>query len=576
MSQFAKYLALLVVVSALVGCSKGSSGGAQGGFRMIEFLESGLNGIPRNRDLVFRFSGEVDPNQDFPERLKIQNVQSGQGQSDFSRAIGIYLIVGDEVLFSPRLPQATDRGDAGFRALGNYHVFCKAGPDSLQSMGGEVMAHQQEFLFDTSEFFEDPDPTEPPRAVQLLARDTSTGLASDLSRLDPNPLTLSMRDSADLPVIDPGAGGPPNYDTRWVFELHVLEPLDPAVVTPKQIELFQVRENSVNGTESAVSFKVPCNTEMIQGLTDQGTEEYYIRVTALQTLVDNARYRLEFSGDILGIDFRKEFRGENGLTGDGQTIVDSAIYEEPGGLGYTTEFVVDDRPAINASRTVAYDPLADGIDPEDGQTTLDEEMYNSSLYNPSSNPGTAVGFLADFGNGSDGTFAVSGGQLLILHTGDTPNDYIGNPFVVLDLNANDEYNKTNATKTPVWYDSPEYFELNLESLTISSSSTLRVTGVNPVLFRVTGIVQISGILDVSGEPGQDGRLANSSGGAPGAGGFRGGNSKKGTGQSCYPSGMSACGVFSRILTACAVIKNGGPYAQNGVGPGRGMGGGEAW
>ncbi|MHC4339875.1 MAG: hypothetical protein ACYSX0_06650, partial [Planctomycetota bacterium] len=102
--------ALFVALVLAAGCTKGSSGGAQGGFRMIEFLESGLEGVPRNRDLVFRFSGEVDPNQDFPERLKIQNIQSGQGQSDFSRAIGIYLIVGDEVLFSPRLPQATDRG----------------------------------------------------------------------------------------------------------------------------------------------------------------------------------------------------------------------------------------------------------------------------------------------------------------------------------------------------------------------------------------------------------------------------------------------------------------------------------
>ncbi len=573
MSQFAKYLALLAVVFALVGCTKSSSGGAQGGFRMIEFLESGLNGIPRNRDLVFRFSGEVDPNQDFPERLKIQNVQAGQGQSDFSRSIGIYLCVGDEVHFSPRLPQATDRGDAGFRALGNYHVFCKAGPDSLQSIDGEFMAHQQEFLFDTSEFFEDPDPTEPPRAIKLLARDTSTDTTTDLSRLDPNPLTLAGRDSADLPVIDPGAGGPPNYDTRWVFELHVLEPLDPAVVTPKQVELFQIRENSVNGTESDVSFKVPCQVEMVQGLTDQGVEEYYIRITAMQTLVDNARYRLQFSGEILGIDFRKEFRGENGLTGDGQTIVEGSIYEEPGGLGYTTEFVVDDRLAINASRTVLYDPLVDGIDPEMGQTTVDEELYNTSLYNPASNPGTAVGFLADFGNGTDGSFAVSGGQTVILDTGDTPNDFIGNPFPVQDLNANDVYNKTTLATTTVWYDSPEYFELNLESLTISSSSTLRVKGVNPVLFRVKGVVQISGSLDLSGQPGQDGKGSNAAGGEAGAGGGRGAHSKKGV--TCRPS-SSACNSFGAFLNSCTTAKNQGPFAENGVGPGRGMGGGEAW
>ena len=41
----------------------------------------------------------------------------------------------------------------------------------------------------------------------------------------------------------------------------------------------------------------------------------------VQTLVDNARYRINFSGDVLGIDYRKQFTGENGLTGATQPIV---------------------------------------------------------------------------------------------------------------------------------------------------------------------------------------------------------------------------------------------------------------
>ena len=102
MRKVIRLFALAAAVLALAQCggSRGSSA-VQGSFKLIEFLESGLNHIPRNRVLTFRFSAPVAPNQDFPERLKIQNVQSGQGQSDFSRAIGTYVVVGDAVGFNP-------------------------------------------------------------------------------------------------------------------------------------------------------------------------------------------------------------------------------------------------------------------------------------------------------------------------------------------------------------------------------------------------------------------------------------------------------------------------------------------
>ncbi|MHC4931977.1 MAG: hypothetical protein ACYTGV_07300 [Planctomycetota bacterium] len=581
-ASFAFLLALVLVV----GCSKSGDGGAQGGFRLIEFLESGLNGIPRNRDLTFRFSAEVDPNQDFPERLKIQNVQSSQGQSDFSRAIGCYLVSGDEVLFCPRLPEAKDRGDAGFRALGNYHVFLKAGPDSLRSTDGDTLAGQQEFLFDTSEFFEDANPSEPPRSVRLLARDATTGTSTDLSRLDPRPLFLAMMDSEDLlaadRAIDPGAGGPPDFATPWVFELHVTEPLDPATVTTKYVELRQIRANALTGATTSdpdhmgdpVDFEVPILVEMAQGMKGQGVEEFCIRVTARQTLVDDARYRLTCSGEILGIDFRKEFRGDNGLTGDGQTIVDGAVFEEPGGVGYTTEFVVYDRPAITASRTVLYDPLVDGIDPETGQTTSNEELFNSALYNPATNPGTAVGFLSDFGDGSDGPFAVSGGLTEIIHTGDTPNEFMGNPFLVRDLNPNDDYKGNPLPGAWVEYDSPTPFELNLESLTVSSSSVLQVTGVNPILFRVAGIVQINGTIDLAGGDGGNAGGNAAVGGSAGAAGYPGGRAKM-PNASCTNSHPS-CSTFATFLNACPQANAVFPNSFNGTGPGRGYAGGEVY
>ena len=223
----------------LAGCSSGNGDAVQGNFLLIEFLESGKDSLPRNRELTFRFSATVAPGQDFPERLKIQNVQG----SDFSRALGLYFVNGDTVTFLPRLPEAMDRSDAGFRANGNYHVFLKAGQDALTSTTGDRIGTQQEFLFDTNDAFEDPLPSEPPRALQLIVRNVVTNATQDLSRLDPDPNALRQLDSNDLlsavdannqpapRAIEPGAGGAPNYAVPWEFELHISEPLDPLSVT---------------------------------------------------------------------------------------------------------------------------------------------------------------------------------------------------------------------------------------------------------------------------------------------------------------------------------------------------------
>ncbi|MHC4974921.1 MAG: hypothetical protein ACYTG3_21610, partial [Planctomycetota bacterium] len=282
-------------------------------------------------------------------------------------------------------------------------------------------------------------------------------------------------------------------------------------------------------------------------------------------------------GNILGLDFRQTFIGENGVTGDGQTPVDGGTqaFPEPGGLGYTTEFIVRDRPAISAVRTLTYDPLIDGIQPETGQSALSEDKHNSALYNPLTAPGTAVGFLSGFGDGEDGDYAVSGGTTGIIDTGDTPNTYIGNPFTVMDLNAGDVYNPDKIELTPVTYDSPQYYELNLESLTISAGGTLQVIGVNPMLFRVRGMVQIAGVLDASGGDGVGDALNVADGGQPGPAGYAGGDGRKGTGCTSL-SGSSSCSSFATFLGYCSNIKTYGPYSDNGEGPGRGMAGGDAW
>ena len=97
-------VALGALALFMTACGGGATG-TSGDFRLLQFVESGKNGIPRNRSLVFRFSAPVASEQDFPERLKIQNVTSSTSGSDFSKAIGVYVVDGEKVTFIPRLPQ---------------------------------------------------------------------------------------------------------------------------------------------------------------------------------------------------------------------------------------------------------------------------------------------------------------------------------------------------------------------------------------------------------------------------------------------------------------------------------------
>jgi len=599
-------IAFLLVGVLCVSCSGGKSGGSGSGLRLIEFLEAGQDSIPRNRILTFRFSEAVAPSQDFFERLKIRNVDTSPDSSNFARATGVYTIVADKVTFTPQLPNREDRADAGFKADGNYTVFLKSGPDALRSASGAVIQVQQEFIFDTNAYFEDPLPADPPRAMSLVALDPSSGQTTDLSRIDPRPSELAMLDNNELiqagRVIDPGGAGPPDFPALWHLDLLMTEPLDPATVTADNVEMFEIFSDATTSADTdvdvdatvghfgdPVDFKVPIKVELKQGLNAANQVEVRIRVIPQITLVDDTRYRLTFSGNILGLDFRQTFIGENGVTGDGQTPVDGGTqpFPEPGGLGYTTEFIVRDRPAISAVRMLTYDPLVDGIDPETGDTTSDPLIFNSALYSPPSAPGNAIGFLGAFGSGVDGDFAVSGGNVVTLDTGDTPNEYIGQPFQVFDLDPGDTYK--NSTGFPPsgmrTFDSYEPVIFDFASITVSLSSTLRVIGVNPCRILSAGLVQVDGVIDAAGEDGGDGgsTIGNNvtttpgTGGAAGAGGWPGGEGSSPVSLfNGSSSGTCTASGFDSYLNGTGVDSSGWPWSKKGEGPGRGNQGGEIY
>ena len=202
-----------------------------------------------------------------------------------------------------------------------------------------------------------------------------------------------------------------------------------------------------------------------------------------------------------------------------------APINEVGGRGYEAEFLVFDRAVIPSAKNLTFDPLVDGVLPG----TTDPTRINTSLYNPATDPGKTVGFLAAFGTGKDGVLAVPLNNTTILDTGDMPNAPLGQPFTVTDLSPNDEFNK-NVPSGPITWDSVEPTEFEFTALTIPNNSTLQIIGVNPILMRVRGLVEITGTLNIAGGDGrQTGGKASNPGGTAGSGGFAGGSTSRGRG-----------------------------------------------
>ena len=295
-------LSLLLCLALVASCSGGGSAGASGNFMLVEFLEAGLDNIERNTRLRFVFSGTVAPGQNLPERIKIENVQTGGAVPNFALAVGDprigesvpgardgkgYDLNGNVVDFHPKLPELADGSDAGFRPDGEYHVFVKSGPDSLVSSSGDSLPFQQEEIFKTNEFFSDALPASPPRVLGFTAVDPTFG-PTDLSRLDPSPaMNRSFGNDVLLQqgrILNPGAGTHPfqtiNPDgtvdpNRWELFLEVSEPVSPASVTTEMITITQIRadvldaNNTTTGAfaNTPVSFEIPLDVEVRQSFT---------------------------------------------------------------------------------------------------------------------------------------------------------------------------------------------------------------------------------------------------------------------------------------------------------------------
>ncbi len=606
--RHAVHVLILVAVATFAASCGGGSGESGGFFQLIHFVDSGKNNIFRNRILTFQFSAPVSATQDLFERLKIENVETTPGQSNFSRAIGNYVVLGEKVIFVPRLPHKPDRSDAGFRANGKYHVFLKGGPDALTSAGGDKLPVTQEFLFSTNTLFEDPIPLQPPRALGLVALDASTSppTSIDISRLDPRRTDLALKDSneilANSRFIEPGAG--PGFDLPWEFRLQVSEPLDPASITTQTITMFEIRSDATQSADTAPPaaapghfgtvatylggpIRVPISVRVSQAPNAQGVVEVFIIVTPLGALVDDTRYRIVFSGNILGLDYTKTFIGENGLTGDGQTTVTGGTpFPEPGGLGYVSEFIVRDRPAVFLKRTLTYNPIVDGINPESGQTTADENRFNTALYNPPTAEGSAIGFIGAFGSGKNGDLLVTSGTT-ILDTGDTLNELSGIRITTNDLDPLDEYKNTAGLSNPGNrnFDSVIPTEFDYKTIKISAGATLQIVGRNPCKLLSAGLCQVNGTISARGGNGANGVLPpyaatgglgqDAPAGVRGPGGFPGGFCRRGQ-QRVTTTSYGGCNSFETYVAAAGGRPAAFPNSFKGEGPGRGHSGGEGF
>ena len=102
-----RIIALCAAAAFVAACSSGH-GATESGFQGVQKLESGTDDLARNTILNLTFSAPVDQNQDFATRIQIQNVSGGSGGSNFSVAVGSYIVSGERVTSIPRLPTVAE------------------------------------------------------------------------------------------------------------------------------------------------------------------------------------------------------------------------------------------------------------------------------------------------------------------------------------------------------------------------------------------------------------------------------------------------------------------------------------
>lgn len=145
-------LGLVVLTMAVFGTACGGAGGGQGpsgagqGLVLVSFIQAGIDNVPLNDVLEFRFSEPVDGATINPASIQIR-----QGDAFGATVAGAFEVLGSRVLFRPQLPGLCDLSDAGLDADTQYRVQIIGWPEefSVRNTAGQRLNQTTTWEFHT-------------------------------------------------------------------------------------------------------------------------------------------------------------------------------------------------------------------------------------------------------------------------------------------------------------------------------------------------------------------------------------------------------------------------------------------
>lgn len=515
-------LGLAIVAMAVFSTACGGAGGGQGpsgagqGLVLVSFIQAGIDNIPLNEVLEFRFSEPVNAATINPASIQIR-----QGNAFGATVKGTFEVSGSTVLFRPQLPGLCDLTDSGFDADTQYRVQVIGWPEefAVQNTQGQKLAQTTTWEFHTRL---DQDPEK--------FRDQIPGAA---------PIVLATTPSTGDAAIDTTMGVDGG---RQRVILTMSENLDPCSVdlSTVTIEIYErggpgtfVPAPGTGNASGFVTGGADVSDQNTPDHTTWGSDTGVPWPTGPQTLPATVHLEQDFGATRIII---SPLFGQDPANPElGGTFPDNVLLvvrlsfgiEDFGGeplapfaMSFTTE--------NNGPTGGLFSMLAEGETPflPDG-TTADVNTARA--------PSRVQGYLLFAGDGDNGsdvntpTLPESDG------TGCTApfkgNDGAKDPLdpagdIVLDSGpANSCINTTDGSSAVIW---------ELLSLRLRSGVTMRMTGTNAAILLIQGdaVIEANATLRARGD---------GLGGTPTANGGNGHNTNSGTQPTARPGGVGVLG-----------------------------------
>lgn len=446
----------------LPSCGGGGGGpgpdGAGQGLILVSFSLAGVDTVPINPVLEFRFSEAVDPGT-----VTDGSIQIREGEAFGFTVAGAFTAQDDKVLFWPRLPGLCDLSDAGFKPSTRYSVTVVGYPEqfAVRNTQGQFLDRTTTYEFTTlpesdPDFFVDQIPGRAPEVTNSDPADESAAVWVG----DGNEVSITFSENLDPCSIDESTvlfqmcevGDPDTFEDAGGGRFSGFVPVADNDPDPYKWG------STVPFTTRTPPQRIPARIALTQSF-----DETQVVITPLfGRFPENALIVVALTFGI------RDFGGDS---------------LSPTTISFTTENQVAQR----GTYVLDYD----------GKTPIDQLLTTADV-NTERSPDRAQGWFVFAGDGDNGSQIIYPAAPLPCYG--QVNDGVLDHFdpqadIVLDTGAtvNTCQNAVDGSYAVVW---------EFESFRIRSGRTVRIVGTNAALFLVRGDVQIDagGTLQVRGAP----------------------------------------------------------------------------